>query len=1145
MRNPAKRLRPALTVETLERRDLLSAAPGQVTLLAQEPFDKTAAGALPSGWSQWSSQAAFTVSSGTGASGSSGLVSSGDSGQAARAWVTSKPADVRASADVFVNSLVPSQVFVRGSNLDTTRPTYYSVSVTRGLDVRLLRSVNGTVTTLGHLRSSSYLSNQWVTVSLRAAGTDLQVLIQRRDTGQYLNSRGRWQAGSTAALHVTDSAVRGGGATGLGRAAGYSGAVSVDSFAVRAATASTSAAPLFQENFNKTPNGQLPAGWYEWESEGSLGASAAKALSPRNGLAATTGGGDTARAWMNASAPADAQVSAAVFLNSLAPAEVLLRGSGLNTASPSYYAVSVTRGLEVQLLRVSRGRTTTLATLDSNSYVSNQWVQVTLRASGSSLQAIVQRLDTKQYLAGDGHWQASPATALTVTDTAVTGAGQAGVGKAGDYGGTVTFDNFSVARPGAAPFSVSITSPGSHAVLRNPTAVRVNVSNAAHVAGVDFYVDNVLQASDATAPYTWTLDPGTLSEGAHSLTAVARDQGGATARTSLTVNTVNTVNIGGGGGVGIPQHHPWIRLAELAYSGTPLGSFERNLLQTSVDLVIPNTDLLPNLNSISPKTPNLIYTNVSSLYRELQTDWLNWADAHHVNRESAFYHVATPTKFSGKSSASQPVNWFWGVYLGGGSADFTDVTSAAHDPSSRAVQFGDVGTSVYIAYPDKFREINFRLSSGARSGWSGVLDYATAVDARGVPTAWAPLKTISDTTNGLTRSGRVTFDPPSDWTTASVNGSARMFYVRVRTTGSGSAPVADTILGRDYTNSTGGGWAGTIPTFDYSADRNHDGYLSDAEFAHHHAGMNARFVYETRLFPVAYGPQRPATNPSSAAFKAWAADYDVRLLKSQPLADGLFVDNSSGKPPADPGAVLEPVATYAQDYGSVLNAIGHAIAPRWVLANTSGGQTVADGVVGQNTAYFEESALRPLASNWQQFEDLADLISHRASLESPPPYAVLDSLATGGSPTDPRTQIATLAMYYMMADPKTTFLDFYGGQEPATSWSRHYSRAANYDVGQPIAGWSLFASGQDPSDRRLSYNVYQRHYTNALVLYKPLSHSQGVRTDGKLGSNTATVHRLNGTYRPLRTDGTLGSPITSLTLRNGEGAILVPVTGGD
>jgi hypothetical protein len=44
---------------------------------------------------------------------------------------------------------------------------------------------------------------------------------------------------------------------------------------------------------------------------------------------------------------------------------------------------------------------------------------------------------------------------------------------------------------------------------------------------------------------------------------------------------------------------------------------------------------------------------------------------------------------------------------------------------------------------------------------------------------------------------------------------------------------------------------------------------------------------------------------------------------------------------------------------------------------------------------------------------------------------------------------------------------------------------------------------------------------------------------GSLSDNTATAHALGGTYRPLRADGTLGPPVTSITLRNGEGAILI------
>ena len=57
------------------------------------------------------------------------------------------------------------------------------------------------------------------------------------------------------------------------------------------------------------------------------------------------------------------------------------------------------------------------------------------------------------------------------------------------------------------------------------------------------------------------------------------------------------------------------------------------------------------------------------------------------------------------------------------------------------------------------------------------------------------------------------------------------------------------------------------------------------------------------------------------------------------------------------------------------------------------------------------------------------------------------------------------------------------------------------------------------------------------MLYKPLSYAAG-RT-GTTTDRTATVHVLPGRYRELRADGTLGPVVTTVRLRNGEGAILV------
>ena len=73
-------------------------------------------------------------------------------------------------------------------------------------------------------------------------------------------------------------------------------------------------------------------------------------------------------------------------------------------------------------------------------------------------------------------------------------------------------------------------------------------------------------------------------------------------------------------------------------------------------------------------------------------------------------------------------------------------------------------------------------------------------------------------------------------------------------------------------------------------------------------GFDARFIYESRLFYPYYGQFRYATNPAGAAFKAWAADNALRYLGANPLADGLFVDNSSGRFPL-PGANVTETTT--------------------------------------------------------------------------------------------------------------------------------------------------------------------------------------------------------------------------------------------
>jgi hypothetical protein len=115
---------------------------------------------------------------------------------------------------------------------------------------------------------------------------------------------------------------------------------------------------------------------------------------------------------------------------------------------------------------------------------------------------------------------------------------------------------------------------------------------------------------------------------------------------------------------------------------------------------------------------------------------------------------------------------------------------------------------------------------------------------------------------------------------------------------------------------------------------------------------------------------------------------------------------------------------------------------------------------------------------------------------------------------------------------------FNGGYSPSSSWVYHWSPAVTVNVGKPTGAVRVFASGTDPENAALTYKVFARDYEKALVLYKPLSYATG-QGKGTLDDATATVQQLGGSYRQVNADGSLGPVITSVTLRNGEGVVLI------
>ncbi len=126
----------------------------------------------------------------------------------------------------------------------------------------------------------------------------------------------------------------------------------------------------------------------------------------------------------------------------------------------------------------------------------------------------------------------------------------------------ISFDNQSIQpyidyqfNNNVTPPSVNITSPANGATISKTISVIANVTASAGVSHVDFYVDSTLILSDTTSPYSASVDTTTLSNGAHTFTAIVYDKAGNSAKSIVTVTVDNAqnssifINAGNGGAI--------------------------------------------------------------------------------------------------------------------------------------------------------------------------------------------------------------------------------------------------------------------------------------------------------------------------------------------------------------------------------------------------------------------------------------------------------------------------------------------------------------------------------------------------------------------------------------------------------------------
>ena len=89
--------------------------------------------------------------------------------------------------------------------------------------------------------------------------------------------------------------------------------------------------------------------------------------------------------------------------------------------------------------------------------------------------------------------------------------------------------------------TVTFQSPTNGSTVSGTTMVQVSATDSTGIASVSFYADSVLVGTNTVSPYTWTWNTTSMSNGGHTLQAIARNAGGNSATATSSVNVSNAV----------------------------------------------------------------------------------------------------------------------------------------------------------------------------------------------------------------------------------------------------------------------------------------------------------------------------------------------------------------------------------------------------------------------------------------------------------------------------------------------------------------------------------------------------------------------------------------------------------------------------
>jgi len=322
--------------------------------------------------------------------------------------------------------------------------------------------------------------------------------------------------------------------------------------------------------------------------------------------------------------------------------------------------------------------------------------------------------------------------------------------------------------------------------------------------------------------------------------------------------------------------------------------------------------------------------------------------------------------------------------------------------------------------------------------------------------------------------------------------------------------------------------------------RAHPSYNIENAFLH--IGGTTRDSTHRKVVTIWDSP-RWMVNPADEGARQYQVDRFQRITANE---GGAFVDEASSDMTGHTAGTLEfsAASDFEAPQTATFAAIKRALGNKTLMLNTAEytkpfdqANALAAGAV--HLERMNNPLFSGIAQSWQWVESLTNsgvLVDFVNLYDSPYVNTISATFPRGNSSTPAgRMKMWELASYYLVVPSTPDNLTL----QLENSWNTPYSslwlRAQEADIGHPTGPRVLASRGTDPLGQ--AYALYTRDMDRALVIVRV---NQGwgshLYTDG---SAVTIPLPTTDQWVPLNADGTLGSPVTSVTLRNVEAAILI------